>query len=357
MKLAYITNVKVPAGDAQSLQISAMAKSFFVVLKDDFLLISPMSLQNRAIDSKYRWHKLHIFNKPRWLRYLMTLLFSIKTVINFSPEVVYSRDILVVAFYKLLGYQAVYEIHKPFETILGNLVFKTISQNIKIVAISQALKDFLLENYNLGESKILVAHDGAFVEDFLAISRNKSRSDLVDELSLADRSFVAMYIGNTKVGGKGINLIIQAANTLKDIKFVIIGGSKSSLGDVPNNMYFINRKAVAEIPRYLKSADVLLLPFTKELKTYKYHSALKMFEYMASGTPIVASDLGTIKEVLNINNSFLFNCEDYLDLASKISAVKGDVLKANLRAEQALKDVKKYDWSRRAELILNFLFT
>ena len=47
MKLAYVTNVKIPAEDAQSIQVAAMAKAFNQKLGHDFLLVSPKTLDNK----------------------------------------------------------------------------------------------------------------------------------------------------------------------------------------------------------------------------------------------------------------------------------------------------------------------
>lgn len=357
MRLAYITNVKIPAADAQSLQIAAMAKSFFMILQRDFLLVSPKNDLNTGAKTDYEWTKITAPLQPRWLRYIFTILFSVKPILKFKPNIIYSRDILVVFFYKLLGYNVAYEIHKPFETFIGNLLFKLLSKYIKIITISQALKDFIVSEYDLDESSILVAHDGVFVEEFLKLNKEVCRLRLVDELGLVPQSFVALYSGNLQVGGKGTHLILEAARRLPDINFVILGGGKFFELDVPKNIHFVARQPVSEIPRYLKGANILLLPFTKELKTYKYHSALKIFEYMASGVPIIASDLGSIKEVLNTSNAFLFNPEDSSDLVLSLSIAKKDLLEGSGRASKALQDVKNYDWLSRSRLILKFLFS
>jgi len=363
-----LTNVQIPADDAQSLQIQAMSKAFTLALKEDFLLISPKNKRNESLKTEYNWIKIKIPKfLPRSLRYFLLIIKALPKLFKFKPDFIYSRDIGVVFVYKLLGFNAVYEIHKPFETKIGNLLFKLIAPKIKIVAISQVLKAFIIEKYfsprpsaSFGEN-ILVAHDGVFLEDFLKI--NLSKQELKKNyLNLDENQFVALYSGGFQEG-KGLELILEAAKELKDIIFVIIGGPSSPrpsassprLSASSSNVLFWGRKLPEEIPRYLKAADILLLPNTRALSYFRYTSPLKMFEYMASGVPILASNLGSIREILNENNTLLFNPENKNDFIDKIKEIKENYSAAEKKAIQALQDARNYTWQKRVENILRFL--
>ena len=73
---------------------------------------------------------------------------------------------------------------------------------------------------------------------------------------------------------------------------------------------------------------------------------MKLFEYMASGNPIVASDLPSIRQVLNENNSILVAPEDPVALAEGIKkAVNKDTSKLAAKAKE---DVLAYSWTERA---------
>ena len=58
--------------------------------------------------------------------------------------------------------------------------------------------------------------------------------------------------------------------------------------------------------RFQFKADLLFYPLSYENKLYKYTSPLKLFEYMSTGIPIIASTIGSIGEVVDENSVFSF---------------------------------------------------
>lgn len=108
--------------------------------------------------------------------------------------------------------------------------------------------------------------------------------------------------------------------------------------------------------KFLKAADILVLPNvpTSE-ESVKYTSPVKLFEYMASGVPIIASDLPSIREILNEQNAILVRADDPAALAEDINKVLQDNELSNSISKQALIDVKDHTWENRAQKIIDFL--
>ena len=83
---------------------------------------------------------------------------------------------------------------------------------------------------------------------------------------------------------------------------------------------------------------------------------MKFFEYMASGSPIVASDLPSIREALNESNSILVEPNNPEALTDGIERVLKDQDLSSRISRQAFLDVQDYTWRKRAKQVINFIF-
>ena len=118
----------------------------------------------------------------------------------------------------------------------------------------------------------------------------------------------------------------------------------------------LGRKPYNQIPALLKAADILVLPnSSREEISNRYTSPLKLFEYMASGRPIVASSLPSITEILNYKNAFLVKPDDAYGLTEGIRKLLDDSLFGVELAKKGLEDVQSYTWQERSRKILNFI--
>jgi glycosyltransferase involved in cell wall biosynthesis len=78
-----------------------------------------------------------------------------------------------------------------------------------------------------------------------------------------------------------------------------------------------------------------------------------MFEYMASGAPVVASDLPVIREVLkNRDNALLVEPDNAEQWADALQLIQKDRNLAGRVASAALKAVESYTWEKRAGSVL-----
>ena len=162
---------------------------------------------------------------------------------------------------------------------------------------------------------------------------------------------------------KGAKTLLEAARLSgEDILFVFVGGTKKDIGafksqaGINKNILVAGHQPYQEIPFWLKAADLLVLPNSGEEDISRYWtSPMKMFEYMASGQPIVASDLPSLREVLNENNAVLVEPDNPKALAEGINkTLKNSAFSANISA-RALKDVQKYSWINRAKNIYEII--
>jgi glycosyltransferase involved in cell wall biosynthesis len=160
---------------------------------------------------------------------------------------------------------------------------------------------------------------------------------------------------------KGVELIVEAVAALPDTRALIIGGhtAEPDLGrvrefaqqlDCASRVEFTGHLPPLEARRRLRDADVLALPNPASAISTEFTSPLKLFEYMAAGRPIIASNLPSIREVLRDDeNAVLVEPGNPQAFTAGIRRLKEDPTTAERLARQALEDVQQYTWDARAE--------
>ncbi len=292
---------------------------------------------------------------------IQTLLFALKIFFKKIPNdtIIYSRDFLIITLLTLRGLDVVYNAHN-WSDKRGVFLRLFLNKGIKIVCNSEGTKK---EFYKRGFTNSISVPNGVDLDKFDKII--ESKEELRKRVSLPVNKKIVLYLGHL-YQWKGFDVVVKSAklNKDEDILFVAVGGTQKDLEKYKkivkdnniNNLFFIGHRQQKDTPYYLKSADVLLLPNVAiSEESVKFTSPIKMFEYMASGVPIVASDLPSIREVLNENNSFLVepgNVDRLLFGIKKLLEGKDFSSKISTKAKE---DVKKYTWDEYAKKILNFI--
>lgn len=125
--------------------------------------------------------------------------------------------------------------------------------------------------------------------------------------------------------------------------------------NLEDKVILLEKKTQEGLALWQQAASILLMPFPRKAHYEYFMTPLKMFEYMAAGRPIIASNLPSIKEILTEDNAIFCEPGDPADLAQKISLVLTDKTLAQNMASQAREDVENYTWRKRAEKIMNFI--
>lgn len=229
-----------------------------------------------------------------------------------------------------------------------------------IVVITDWLRDHLTE-IGVDPAKILTAPSG--VDTGLYDRERHGKGAGAARLSHSSGSLV-VYTGKP-YKGRGVETLIESARFLDDSVSILIVGCLpedfkrldamvENLG-LRDKVRLEGHKPLNQIPRYQLSADVLVMPYSKDWNLKRAASPVKMFEYMASGNPIVASDFPNIREVLSEENSVLVPPDDPCLLAAGITRCLEDKAFANLISANALERVKMYGWNGRAAKVTDFM--
>lgn len=228
-----------------------------------------------------------------------------------------------------------------------------------VVSITSAMKDTLSE-YKYPSNRILIAPDAVDISLFgKAISKNEARV----KLGLPLDKKIVIYTGTIHEPWKGVGTLYEASKSFSDEHLFFVLGGKPHYLDMfyashpkRSNFLLLGHRVHAEIPLYLKAADVAVLPNSNKSEISRIStSPMKLFEYMASAIPIVASDLPSIREILNDKNAFLVEPDKSEDLARGITSALEHPEIAMTLARQARFDVESHTWEKRAVRITNFI--
>lgn len=174
----------------------------------------------------------------------------------------------------------------------GEMIRKAAAAAAGVVAVSDALRGELIRIGVAGE-RICVLRNGVDLQRFRPLDRRQARATL----KLTGTTLLA--VGHLKPG-KGHRLLIQALAQLPQVTLLVVGdgplrGSLERLADslgVAERLHFVGAVAHDELCPYYNAADMLVLPSARE------GLPNVVLESLACGTPVVATAVGGIPEVL-----------------------------------------------------------
>jgi glycosyltransferase involved in cell wall biosynthesis len=120
---------------------------------------------------------------------------------------------------------------------------------------------------------------------------------------------------------------------------------------------FTGAVELAEVARLLATMDAAVAPYPK-LEGF-YFSPIKVFEYMAAGAPVVASDIGQIGEILRHRRSALLHEPGSVrGMVTSIEELRRHpALGARMAREARAMVCRRYTWRRNAERVIRMIAT
>ena len=107
-----------------------------------------------------------------------------------------------------------------------------------------------------------------------------------------------------------------------------------------------------DVPGWYDRTQLILLPYQADIDTARSMSPIKVFEAMAAGRPIIASDLPAIRELLKDEwNALLVPANDEQAWLDAIERLQKNPHFAKRLAAQAKHDSQEFSWRKRAETI------
>jgi len=258
----------------------------------------------------------------------------------------YSRSINVATFHSAHDEVLLYRIFKGY---LENY-FKKLHGRI---AVSEVAKRSI-SRYFEGEYRI--------IPNGVDIHRFNPNNEKIEWL-VRDDSKKILFVGRIEPR-KGLKYLILALNEvvkfISNVKLIVVGDGPFKIlyeqylnKNIEDKVIFVGKVGYDELPKFYVSCDVFVSPATE-----KESFGIVLLEAMASKIPVIASDIEGYKQIIKDEvNGFLFENENYKNLADKIIMVLKNKNFVNKVVENAYKIViEKYSWESVSKQVENYYY-
>lgn len=304
---------------------------------------------------------------PSWAKIPLDFLLLFRAVFELAKgryDIIFSHEegaFFGVVLAKVWGKPHIYDMHSSLPQQLENFKF---TRSSFLISLFRRMENFVLNN---SRAVIVICQDlmekvkrsgfgrkAVLVENVLDFPAEKfSAEDIArKKKELAPRGEkIVLYAGNFE-SYQGIPLLLEAANKVgENVIFLLVGGSGAALEEMremagelglANRVVFVNRVPPSQISFYVSLTDVLVSPRLAGTNT-----PLKIYSFLKSGKPLVATNLWTHTQVLNSRNAILVE-PDAQSLAEGIAfALRSEEAGARARAAA--------EWARKEYTLPKYL--
>jgi len=336
----------------------------FKKLGHEVMIIAPTEEVGEISGIKVHW--LHAPKKQR-SQILSSVKFNVRLLRKFlqfagSTDMFFVHNAIAAAtipflkrFYRFKFVLDITDVHAEylaaarrnlFEKILTPLIlaieYWIIGSADAVIVVTRAMKDLLIKN-GIDAAKIRVVYDAAEI-DKIEPEKDADSENSVIHLGSVDRQHgVELFISAIPI----VTAAYPAA------RFLIVGGGR----ELPNVIKLAEKLGVrglcvftdmlpcGEARQYMRRAAIGVIPRRDELPN-RIVTTLKIYEYWAGKTAVVASRLEGIAEIAEDGHDILFfRAGSAADMAEKIiRLLKDKDLTASI-ARHGVETVRKYTWS------------
>ena len=220
-----------------------------------------------------------------------------------------------------------------------------------LITISNVLSEHY-QSLGVPAEKILVLPTGVDIDRFTRPGTLPTSPYSTEKPNIA-------YVGHL-YDYKGIPTILETARHLPDFHFHLIGGTPQ---DIERHQTFIAEQGIeniilhgiqpqATIPPFLWHADILLLPPSADHPSAQWTSPVKLGEYLASGTPVIATRIPALQDWLSDEQVTFVEPDDATAMKNAIEGILNHPQEAQSRAKQGLELAQQFSYANRARTIL-----
>ncbi|MEX2143848.1 MAG: glycosyltransferase family 4 protein [Anaerolineales bacterium] len=372
MRIALIAPGFIPSQTANSIQVMKMAQALAAegYRVHVFTPGTEEKISWKDLEAHYglahRFKVTRLPARPLLRRYDFAFT-ALRAARAWGAELIYTRLPQAATLAAWRGWPSVFELHDMPSGIMGPWLLRRFLRAKgarRVVVNTHYLAGQLKQQYRLPSLNdiLLVAPNGVDLQRYVKLPSPKSARK---KLELTE-AFTAGYSGHL-YKGRGIGLILALAQHLPKMRFLLVGGRPVDVAywkgkaSGLKNVQFTGFIPNAELPLYQAACEVLLIPYSQRvagssgINIAPYTNPLKMFEYLAAGRPIVASDLPILREILSEQNAVILRGAQVQTWVTALASLQRSPRWRAALAKAARQTAADHSWEKRARMLLRGL--
>ena len=198
-----------------------------------------------------------------------------------------------------------------YKYVLSYFERKSYENADKIVAVSESVRDEMVEYFKIPSEKIVVINNAVNLDKFKPMKNKK----LLKKYGLPEDKKKIFFPGRPSFG-KGFDIAEKVLEKLGDEYFMFALGKGSS---ELKNVKFMGKISNDEMPEIYNCADICLFPSRYE------GNSVSVLESAACGTPLILSKVGEMKTNKKMQKYVCGSVEEYVKKIEKLDSKRDSV--------------------------------
>ena len=313
---------------------------------------------------------------PRWIVRLLPfhlyrlafLVVFVRRILQLAPDVIHAHDAAMllpgIVARRLTGTPLVYDSHelatsvpyrdRAWERFVELIEAVAVPRCRRVITVSDGIADRLRERYGL-------ARRPSVVRNVSALHANGRPARLRERLGLEPGARLVLHQGAPATGRGGETLIRALARLDPAVRLVFLGTGEPGMAErlhalagevgVAERVRFLPSLPLGDLLSATAEADVGVSLLQDTCENHRLALPNKVFDYIAAGVPVVASDLPELRGLIRgYGVGWTAQPDDPVDVARALERALGPTpagLKARLAAAHGA-----LNWGREQERLL-----
>ncbi|ERT04700.1 glycosyl transferases group 1 family protein [Lyngbya aestuarii BL J] len=275
-----------------------------------------------------------------------------------KTQLIHTRDWNCVKTAIKAGIPVIYEQHHYNETTFPAEIVRSPLFQVAIT-VADNVRESLIEK-GMPSEKTVKLHNG-FNQGFLTRHSEEAQA-WRQQILQNNRQHLVVYAGGL-YQFKGVDFLLDVAQKLPEIQFAFAGGDLSQVEAYrvqaqekqASNAVFLGHLPQNKLASLLQAADILAHPHCMT-PAATFTSPLKFFDYMASGTPIVATEIPPLKEFKSLKMAAGWCEPDQVDpFVQTLQQVLSKYPRKIEGYTESMESVSQFSWENRIKKIMTYV--